>query len=96
VLDCADPSQMVAKRDETTTALQALALLNNPFMTAMSENLAKRVAHTKKPITEATWLTIGRPPTEMELRGLTSYSNEHGLTNACRLIFNLNEFVYLD
>jgi hypothetical protein len=95
-LDCADPSQMVAKRDETTTALQALALLNNPFMTAMSENLAKRVRQTKDPIVEAIWLTIGRPPTTMELRSLKTYSDQHGLANACRLIFNLNEFAYLD
>jgi hypothetical protein len=87
---------MVAKRDETTTALQALALLNNPFMTAMSENLAKRVRQTKDPIVEAIWLTIGRPPTTMELRSLKTYSDQHGLANACRLIFNLNEFAYLD
>jgi hypothetical protein len=95
-LDCADPSQMVAKRDETTTALQALALLNNPFMTAMSEHLAKRVKPAKSPIGTAIWLTAGRAPTKLELRSLNSYSAKHGLANACRLIFNLNEFAYLD
>ena len=39
-LDCADPSQRVDKRNETLTALQALSLLNNRFMTRMSEHFA--------------------------------------------------------
>lgn len=95
-LDCADPSQMVPKRDETTTALQALALMNNPFMTAMSEHLAKRVEDANSPITKAIWLAVGRAPTKMELTSLNEYLAKHGLANACRLIFNLNEFAYLD
>ncbi len=95
-LDCADPSQMVPKRDETTTALQALALMNNPFMTAMAENLAARVEKADSPISDAVWLAMGRAPTTVELDSLRTYSKEHGLANTCRLIFNLNEFVYLD
>ena len=40
--DCADPSQLVDKRGETTTALQALALLNNHFMVKMSQRFASK------------------------------------------------------
>ena len=39
-LDCADPSAVVARRNETLTPLQALALLNNKFMVRMSEHFA--------------------------------------------------------
>ena len=42
-LDCADPSLMVAKRNETLTPAQSLAMLNNPFMLAMSEAWADRL-----------------------------------------------------
>ena len=43
-LDCADPSMRVEKRNETITPLQALALLNNGFMLAMSRHFAARVS----------------------------------------------------
>src|SRR5262249_4289538 len=41
-LDCADPSLIVEKRNETLTALQALSLLNNRFMVRMAEHHAAR------------------------------------------------------
>ncbi len=91
-LDCADPSQMVAKRDETTTALQALVLMNNPFMTAMAEHFAKNSPDVKSAI----WKACGRAPTGEELELFESYKTKHGWPATCRLIFNLNEFAYLD
>ena len=91
-LDCADPSQMVPQRDETTTALQALALLNNPFMTAMSEKFAARA----KNVDEALWLALGRAPAKLERRTLSGYARTHGMPATARLIFNLNEFSYVD
>jgi len=95
-LDCADPSQMVASRDETTTALQALALMNNPFMVAMSEQLAKRVSDSGTPLADVVSLVTGREPRSDELELLKVYAEQHGLAAACRLILNLNEFVYVD
>ena len=95
-LDCADPSQMVAKRDETTTALQALALMNNPFMVAMSEQLAERVSKSEAPVGEALRLVSGREPRADEVELLQNYADRHGLAAVCRLILNLNEFVYVD
>ena len=91
-LDCADPSQMVAKRDETTTALQALAMLNNPFMAAMSARLSDRA----KTIDEMLWFALGRPPEAVERTLLDDYSRAHGMKAAARLVFNLNEFAYVD
>ena len=91
-LDCADPSQMVAKRDETTTALQALALMNNPFMESMSEKFAERA----KGVGEMVELALGRSPTVGELKILNNYHDTHGSKALARVIFNLNEFAYVD
>ena len=48
-LDTADPSQSVAVRNQTITALQALALMNNPAMVRHAAFIAERVAQ------EADW-----------------------------------------
>ena len=99
-LDCADPSQRVDKRNETLTALQALALLNNRFMIVMSEHFASRLKSfandDEKRIEAAYWLTVGRAPGDEEKRALVDYGQRHGLANACRILFNLNEFVFVD
>ena len=50
-LDCADASQNVPVRNETITALQALAMMNNPFLIQQSRFLADRLAlHKSTPI----------------------------------------------
>ncbi len=99
-LDCADPSLIVEKRDESITALQALALLNDRFMIRMAEHLADRV-RAQRPdlegqIAAAVRATLQRPPTDAESRKLVTFARDFGLAEACRLLFNLNEFVYVD
>src|ERR1700685_1122410 len=41
--DCPDISMVTAKRTTTITAIQALALLNNPFVLKQAQHLADRV-----------------------------------------------------
>src|SRR6185369_11274529 len=43
-LDCPDPSVKAPKRMVTITPLQALSLMNNPFVERQSERLAARVS----------------------------------------------------
>ena len=99
-LDCADSSQSTPKRTETLTSLQALSLLNNRFNLYMAERFAERLGRLGEDpveqIVHAMQLVAQRQPTPDELVDLTSYASEHGLANACRLFFNLSEFVYLD
>jgi mono/diheme cytochrome c family protein len=95
VLDCADPSMQVEKRIETLSPLQALALFNNSFMLTMAKHLAARVEKDGG-ISAAFRIAIGRDPTAKELEALEAYANEHGLANACRVVLNLNEFVFVD
>jgi hypothetical protein len=99
-LDCADPSLSVDKRNQTITPLQALSLLNNPFMVTMAEHFAVRVEKladdTPGRIERAFALAVGRTPTAEERDALAKYAAEHGLANACRAVLNLNEFVFVD
>jgi hypothetical protein len=105
-LDCADPSMRVDKRNESLSPLQALALLNNGFVVTMSSHFAKRIEAEsandvpptghKSQIHRMFQLAFGRDPIDSERIALELYISEHGLANACRLIFNLNEFSFVD
>jgi len=95
-LDCADPSQSVPQRDESTTALQALAQWNNRLVEAMSIQFGKRLAKEADPVTAACLAALGRPPTNAEQVALGGHLKEHGTTALARVMFNLNAFVYLD
>lgn len=99
-LDCADSSQSVPRRDETVTALQALSLLNNKFMLRMAEHFSARVqketSTTPGQITQAFRLVTGCSPSPDQLSALIDYAEEFGMENLCRLLLNLNEFVFVD
>lgn len=99
-LDCADPSQQVAKRDETVTALSALALLNNKFMVRMAEHFATHLEtecqDRGEQIDRAFHLTLSRPPLADERSAIMAHADQYGLPSACRVIMNLNEFVFVD
>jgi hypothetical protein len=41
-------------------------------------------------------LALSREPTASESAALTELAQTHGLANACRVIFNLNEFLFVD
>lgn len=99
VLDCADPSMQVDKRNETMSPLQALALLNNKLMLVMAKHLADRVEKSgdaSGQVTAAFRLALGRSPTATERDALAGHVKTHGLPSACRVILNLNEFVFVD
>jgi hypothetical protein len=99
-LDGADASQLVAIRTESTTALQALELLNHPFVLRQCQAFADRLVcmnpTLNAQLTAAFELAYGRPPEASELCALAPYAAHHGLVNACRLIFNSNEFLYVN
>jgi hypothetical protein len=99
-LDCADPSMQVGRRNESVSPLQALTLLNNALMVTMPRHFAAKLerAESTLPIQvrRAHYEALGRPPTEAEERALTDYAREYGLANLCRVLFNLNEFSFVD
>ncbi len=99
-LDCADSSQSTPKRNETLTSLQALSLLNNRFNLSMANHFATRLSaeHDSLPaqVEAAFRLVAGRVPAPAERQQLVAYSQQHGLPNLCRVLFNLSEFVFVD
>jgi hypothetical protein len=100
LLDCADPSMQVDRRNETISAPQALTLLNNGFVLTMSRHCADRVAalapDASGQVAAAFRLALARDPTPGERSLLAAYARKHGVAAACRLIFNLNEFAFVD
>lgn len=99
-LDCADPSMQVAKRNESVTPLQSLAMLNNALVVALSKHFADSWDEfdmtVDEKVNDAFYSAIGRPPTETEANRLISFAEGHGMENLCRAIFNLNEFTFVD
>ena len=99
-LDCADPSLLVPKRNSTLTAIQALALLNDPLMVEQSRHLANRLRSAGDSLEEQIGygfrLTLGRRATQEEVRELAANATEHGLENSARLLLNSNEFIFVD
>jgi hypothetical protein len=99
-LDCPDPSTMTAKRNTTITAIQALALLNNPLLVKQAEYLAIRAreagSNVPGQVAALYRLALQREPTALEARILGEYAEQHGLENAGRLILNSNEFLFVD
>jgi hypothetical protein len=99
-LDCPDASMITAKRNTTITAIQALALLNNPFMVRQAEHLAARARGlAQHPYEQIVWiyrLTLGRNPKPGEVRRVSEFAARHGLENTARAILNSNEFLFVD
>jgi hypothetical protein len=99
-LDCADPSLLTPRRNSTLTALQALSLLNNQFMVRQAENFAARLEATtperQQQISLAYRLALGREPSEEEGRLVDEFATKNGMANLCRVIFNSNEFLFVD
>lgn len=100
-LDCADPSMRVDKRNESVSPAQALALLNNGFMVAQAEHFAARLekevnADLAARVERACRLALGHAPSVEDARKLTAFAKDRGLANLCRVLFNLNEFTFVD
>ena len=99
--DCPDPSTKSPRRAVTTTPLQALSLLNSNFGLRMADRLADRVTRQAALTTQARVrltfrLCFSRPPTPSEAEAAESFVTRHGLAALARVMFNANEFLYVD
>ncbi|MDB6024123.1 MAG: Protein of unknown function (DUF1553)/Protein of unknown function (DUF1549)/Planctomycete [Verrucomicrobiales bacterium] len=98
-LDCPDASILTPKRNVTMTALQALSVLNDPFVLKKCEEFAARIAKagdTEKQIKQAYVLALNRQPTRDEMKKLLPFAKKNGMTNFCRLLLNTSEFMFVD
>ena len=98
-LDCPNASLLTPRRNVTTTSLQALAVLNDPFVLKQCEHFATRLATaggSGKQIQQAYHLALNRRPTASEIQSLVPFAQKYGMTNLCRFIFNTSEFMFVD
>ena len=99
-LDCADPSMQVGRRNESLSPLQALAMMNNSLILTMSKHFAAKIEKQEgdwsDKVRAAYFEAVGRAPSKEDAEVLTQYAKEHGLANLCRVLFNLNEFSFVD
>jgi hypothetical protein len=108
VMDFCDTSQPCAKRDVTTVAPQALALLNNEFVHRMSRAAAEAVLRESgQDVVGGAWRRcLARDPSPGErrsagehLRVMTSRYDGDALratASLCHVLLNVNEFAYVD
>ena len=99
-LDCPDPSLSAPVRGTTITALQALAMWNNEFVVQQAEHFAARLAAESDMLASQVELacrySFGHALPAAEQAALLDYANRHGLAAACRVLWNTNEFVFVD
>ncbi len=98
--DCPEAGMVAPRRNTSTTALQALNLLNSRFLLTQSTALANRLRREAgdDPAAQATLafrLTLGRSPDAHELAAATALVRDHGAPALARALFNANEFVYV-
>jgi hypothetical protein len=103
VFDCPDPSTKTPARAVTTTPLQALSLLNSSFTLRMSDRVAERSFNPEPSataldtrVTQLYRFILAREPTPAELTRTTAFAQQHGLPALARVLFNSNEFLYVD
>lgn len=100
IFDCPDGGQNQPKRTISTTPLQALNMLNSPFMMQQAKLFAERLAEAAdEPVAQAEQafvLAYNRAPDAEERAASAAFIAEHGLDLFCRAIYNTNEFLYLN
>jgi hypothetical protein len=106
VLDFCDTTRSSAKRMNTSVAPQALTLFNGDFVNRQARHLAARL--TKEAGSEASAqielayrLAFARPPKPNETASMVRFlaaegGGQRALEQLCRVLLNMNEFVYTD
>lgn len=99
-LDCPVPSVKTPKRSSTTTALQALSLMNNAFVerqaSACAERVSREAPDVEARVERAFWLSLGRPPEPDELAQSIALANQQGMKTLCWGLLNTSEFLYVE
>ena len=85
----------------STSAIQALNLLNSPFVAQQAAFFAERVAREAggdlaAAVRRAFLLAFAREPSPEEAVAAGDLVREHGLPALTRALFNANEFVHIE
>jgi Protein of unknown function (DUF1553)/Protein of unknown function (DUF1549) len=110
VFDLCDSTRSSEKRLVTTVAPQALSLYNGEFVQDQARHFAERLRREAgddpdRQIEHAYRLALARMPSDRERQTMRAFlqaeaarspRDDAALVQLCRVIFNLNEFVYPD
>jgi hypothetical protein len=99
--DAPDTALSCPRRDTSTVAPQALTLMNSDFSVAEADKFAELLVKESGNDTEAqvrnAWRrAFGRVPKDDVDKMALDYLSRNSLSRLCLLIFNMNEFVYVD
>lgn len=110
LFDRPDALMSCGRRNESTTAPQALLLFNSEFSHRAAQAMAAKIlehAETApgKWVTEAIWRTLSRPPTDEELQWGTAFLQKQAalapalneaFADYCLALLNSNAFIWVD
>jgi len=99
--DAPDASASCPRRESSTVAPQALALMNSEFMAAQADRFAARLkskcGESPEVCVEAGWsAAFGRAPAPEEKHKALAFLAKSTLPRLCLLWFNMSEFLYVD
>jgi hypothetical protein len=94
--DLPDSNLSCPKRERSTTAPQALVLLNDALVVDAANSLAIKLQNEPDAVIAAYRLVLGRKPSETEAKAAREFLKTSPLSEFCRALFNVNEFVYVD
>jgi hypothetical protein len=97
VFDRPDANQSCPRRHESTTAPQALTLLNSEFTWSCAESLSnviqRSATSSEEQVQAACRTVLSRPATEQDVKLLDEAGD---LTTFCAALLNASEFLYVD
>jgi hypothetical protein len=107
LFDAPDRNETCSRRYATTTAPQALTLLNDTIILGFAKDFAARVSkeagtEPEKVVDRAFRLAIGRAPKADERETMLAFLKDHrgtseeAVIDLCHALLNLNEFLYVD
>jgi hypothetical protein len=101
IFDAPDTATSCPRRETSTVAPQALALMNSEFTSEQARHFAARIRAEAGDNPEASvdtgWkMAFGRLPTPEERQTVLDYLQRNSLERLCLLMFNMNEFLYAD
>ncbi len=101
IFDAPDTARSCSRRETSTVAPQALAMMNSRFVLEQSDAFADRLRResdgSPASVVKTAWRTaFGRPPTPYERETALAYLDRNTLPRFCLMILNMNEFLYVD
>ena len=101
IFDAPDTATSCPRRESSTVAPQALALMNGEFAVAQAAQFASRIkkqaGDSPEAAVESGWrFAFGRLPTSQERQTALDFLRRNSLERLCLLIFNMSEFIYVD